>query len=351
MRSNLRERAPEPAWAVFALANLVAMFAMEDWQTVPFHVIWVSLTILYGFRRWRPVTTAAVLAVVSVGTGAALAHAARVNGEQLDELTEVPLMAMMFLAMVWHARRRQVAVDALARASERERQFARDASHELRTPITIARGHAELVRPRVTGLPEEADVDVIVDELDRLASIAGRLLSLAAAEGGHGLRRREVDVADLVTHAHARWTAAAHRAWRCDAEAPGYLLADSEQLEGALDALVDNAVKATGPGDAIVLRCGAAAGRVRIEVTDSGRGIAPADLETVFERFARVVPDDAPPVEGSGLGLAIVRGIAEAHGGCATATSTPGAGSVFVIELPGFVMADTAHDDGRMTAA
>jgi signal transduction histidine kinase len=337
MRSKLRRSAPELAWGAFAAANLVAMFALEDWQTVPFHFIWVSLTILYGFRRWRPLTTAAVLAAVGAGTGAALAHAAQASGEQLDELTEVPLMAMMFLAMVWHARRRQIAVDALARASERERQFARDASHELRTPITIARGHAELVRLRVTGTPEEADVDVLVDELDRLGAIAGRLLTLAAIEREEGLRRREIDVAGLVAHAHARWSAAAPRTWGCDADAPGYLVADSARLESALDALVANAVAATGPGDPVTLRCRADGGTVCIEVVDGGRGIEPADLRRVFERFARVVPAAGPPVEGTGLGLAIVRGIAEAHGGRATATSTPGVGSRFVIELPGFV--------------
>src|SRR5437870_13437006 len=124
------------------------MMLWPSWETVPFHFIWVSLTLLYGFRIWRPGITLGVLSLVVASTGT-LIMADASHGEQLwGELFEVPLMSAMFLAMVWHARRRQ---DALAKARheaderaallERQKGFLHDVSHELRTPVTIARGH------------------------------------------------------------------------------------------------------------------------------------------------------------------------------------------------------------------
>jgi signal transduction histidine kinase len=324
------------------------MFMLDHWQTVPFHFIWVSLTILYGFRLWDPWPTALVLLAVMVTTGVALLHASISHHHGLDEFSEVPLMAAMFLAMVWHARRRQVAVDALARAAEREREFARDASHELRTPITIARGHAELVRTAVTGFEEERDVDVVLDELDRLAAITARLLAIAAAEEGHALVRRPVDAQWLVAQTLDRWSATAPREWRCESRVAGALHADAARLTTALDALIENAIAATAPGDPIALRCRADGRTLHIEVRDGGRGIAPADLERVFDRFARVVPADADAAKGTGLGLAIVRAIAEAHGGRVSVTSVVGAGTTFVLSLPGFTESTATGARGRV---
>jgi two-component system OmpR family sensor kinase len=336
MHSKLRRYRPEIMWALFAAANVEVMFMLDHWQTVPFHFIWVSLTILYGFRLWRPWPTAIVLAAVMVTTGAALAHAAFSHHHGVDEMTEVPLMAAMFLAMVWHARRRQVAVDALAEASAREREFARDASHELRTPITIARGHAELVRDAVTGFEEERDVDVVLDELDRLAAITARLLTLAAAEQRRALVLAPIDVRALVLQTLNRWSATADRDWGCGTRVAGTVRADAARLATALDALIENAVAATADGDPITLTCRAAGETLQIEVRDGGRGIAAGDLDRVFERFARVVPADAAAAEGTGLGLAIVKAIAEAHGGSVAVTSEPGEGTAFVLSLPGY---------------
>ena len=96
----------EVAWGVFALANLAAIFVFPSWETVPFHFIWVSLTILYGFRVWAVKPTTWTLGVV-IGSTAALIGIDIARGAQPpDEITEVPLMAAMFVAMVWHAQRR-----------------------------------------------------------------------------------------------------------------------------------------------------------------------------------------------------------------------------------------------------
>ena len=191
--SRSRSRAFEVLWTGFALANLTAMIVLTDWQTVPFHFIWVSLTLLYGWAFvWSWKKTMTWLLIVMITTGLALAldiQAAAAHHNEWDELSEIPLMATMFLASVWHVKQRQAAADRAAglarsrqRLLDREREFLRDASHGLRTPIQIARGHAELLLREAPNLNALEDLDVILDELDRLGLISEQLLLLAAAE-------------------------------------------------------------------------------------------------------------------------------------------------------------------------
>jgi two-component system OmpR family sensor kinase len=171
------------AWVVFAIANLVAMALVPKWETIPFHFIWVSLTIVYGYRVWGSLQTGMALTAVVVTTGVLLVYDVLRQGELVDELTEVPLMGAMFLAMVWHAQRRRSAMEDLRRVSDanlrllqRERQFVQDASHELRTPITVALGHAELVERASRELELAEDSRIVIDELVRLRRLADRLL-------------------------------------------------------------------------------------------------------------------------------------------------------------------------------
>src|SRR4029453_5451557 len=146
-----RRNAIEAGRGTFALANLAAMLAWRSWETIPFHFIWVSLTLVYGFRIWRPAPTFGILGLVALARGSLILADAFSEAQPWGELFEVPLMSAMFLAMVWHARRRQEALhavqrEAVERASllERQERFLHDVSHELRTPVTIARGHLEV---------------------------------------------------------------------------------------------------------------------------------------------------------------------------------------------------------------
>jgi len=337
--SRLRSNWVEVGWGVFALANLWWMLRLGDnWATVPFHFIWVSLALVYGRRTWGPRTTAIVLSAVFVGTGLAL----RTCNTELAELTEIPLMSAMFLAMVWHARRRQGALEALRLASERERDFLRDASHSLRTPITVARGHVELMRADDPNGPLGADADVVLDELDNLAGISDRLLTLAAADHPDFVWREPERVEELLGRLEARWRPAAPRDWRVAAEARGTIDVDRPRLEAALDAVVENAVQHTAEGAVIRITARSAhGGRLRIEVTDAGNGIPPEELPRVFDRFWRGDDRGRRGRRGTGLGLAIVRAIVEAHGG-SVGIRSPGRGTTVTLELPGFVT-DARH--------
>jgi two-component system OmpR family sensor kinase len=330
----------EVAWVVFALANLVAMWLLPAWETVPFHFIWISLTVVYGFRVWDMERTGWVLTAVVVTTGVLLLHEVSESFQPPDELTEVPLMAAVFLAMVWHARRRVVAMEgerasleANRRLLEGQRRFVQDASHELRTPITIAMGHADLLAREIRDPELAEDASIVVDELLRLRRLADRLLLLASSADPDFLTRSPTEVHSLLAEARARW-APTERRFVVERGNAAVALADPERLGTALDALIENAVKQTEPGDEIRLGARREGGRVAIRVADSGPGIAPEQLEAIFERFARLDVGRSRERGGVGLGLAIVRAIAEAHGGSVRVRSALGQGSVFEILLP-----------------
>jgi signal transduction histidine kinase len=336
----LRSHRVEVAWALFAAANLAAMGLWPDWETIPFHFVWISLTITYGFRVWRNETTFGVLGAVAAGTGA-LIFVDAFEGIQLwGELFEVPLMSAMFLAMVWHARRRQDALRTAERRAEenaalleQQERFLHDASHELRTPVTIARGHLELAL-RANGRAS-AEIDVALDELDRMDRIVERMLLLAKAELPTFIVRGEIDVVPFLEDVFVRWSGVAPRVWRLGRVDQGVLLADSEGLRIALDALLENAVEHTDPNDVIELRAHGENGSLQIDVADQGKGIDPGAAQRVFERFARADPARARTSGGVGLGLAIVRAIVDGHGGQATVATGP-EGSTFTLSLPSF---------------
>ena len=160
----LRKRV-EVSWAAFALANLLAMTLWDSWETIPFHFIWISLTLVYGFRVWGPTATYLVLSAVVLSTGAVILSDAYSGSQLWGELFEVPLMSAMFLAMVWHARRRQDALRAV------ERQAEERASLLERLPQYGTRGLGHpVVRVRVREVAQAiAQVyDVAADRLEGL---------------------------------------------------------------------------------------------------------------------------------------------------------------------------------------
>jgi signal transduction histidine kinase len=342
-----RERRIDVAWALFALVNLAAILAFPTWETVPFHFIWVSLTLLYGFRVWKAGPTFGILAVVMASTALFIGLDISRGTQTAAEFTEVPLMAAMFLAMVWHAHRRLTAMKEVERVSlenlrllERERRFVQDASHELRTPITVALGHAELMQRGATNPTIAEDAGVIADELMRLRRLADRLLILAGIEDPEFLHLRPVDLETVVVDTVRRWTATPRR-WLLSNAEEATVLADADRFSVALDALIENAVKHTQPDDTIEVSVRRVGTSAVISVRDTGAGIPAADLEHIFDRFARADPGRSRHTGGFGLGLSIVREIVKGHGGTVNVKSTLGEGTTFDISLPTIKTAPT----------
>ena len=185
------------AWVVFVALNLAAMRLLPAWQTIPFLAIWVSLTVIYGFSPVAAIQpTILTLVAVTIATGGIITVQVIKGQQDADYLAEVPLIALMFLVMVWHGRRRLAATeDRLAAMEEvqrvsqenlrllkQQRRFLQDASHELGTPITVALGHAELIERAVTNPTVAEDARVVADELMRLRRLYTRMLMLASAE-------------------------------------------------------------------------------------------------------------------------------------------------------------------------
>jgi len=327
-------------WAVFALANLDLIFMFPGWETIPFHLIWASLTLVYGFRTWKVGPTLWIMSAVLVLTAAGIAVDVWVGREPLAELTEDPLLAMMFLAMAWHAHRKLTIERSHRQVSEHntrlladQRRFLQDAAHQLRTPITIALGHAELLAGDLTGRQQGQDIQVVIGELSRLRRIAERLLLIAAA-GDPGFLHAEVVALDrLIMELIRRWRPTADRSWQLGRLDPVTVRADKERLGLALDALLENAVRHTVTGNVIQLSVikGWPGMPVRIIVADSGSGIPEDRLHLIFDRFRT---GDDHESRGTGLGLPLVRAVARAHGGDVTVRSRPGRGSEFELTLP-----------------
>jgi signal transduction histidine kinase len=318
---------------------LLLMEANSSQETIPYHVMFLALTLVYGFRVWPMAATAVVALLVTLATSwVFLRHYA---AGQIDsaELAEVPLMPTLFMAMVWHARRRVSAQREVERMADerragidREREFFRDASHAIRTPVTIAQGHLELALPAVEATTPRDDIRVALRQLDRMSALSNRLLALAQLDAGIPLRRSTLDLRTFVEGVGHDWSSTVDRRWAVLAPADVTFSADAEWLGLAVDALVENAVHFTRDGGSIELRGAAAGGRCIITVTDDGPGIGPEDLPHVFDRFWHRVPVSGQP--GSGLGLALVMATARAHGGTATVSSAAGGGSTFAIALP-----------------
>jgi signal transduction histidine kinase len=337
-------RALDVSWALFSVLNLVAIYWFAYWETIPFHFIWISLTLLYGQRSWSTRPTMWVLGMVMMTTGSGIGIDVWRGTEPPEELTEVPLMAAVFVAMVWHTKRKQAADLSVrlidehnARLLADQRQFLQDAAHQLRTPITIALGHAELLASDLAD-QQEQDIGVVISELSRLRRISDRLLIIAAAEDPAFLHLEYVALDRLIAEYVGRWRPTVDRQLRIGQLVPVAVRADKERLTLALDALMENAVRHTGTSDVIQLSVvrGYTGVSARIVVADTGCGIPEDQVPLIFDRFRTgdVRTGDDEQTRGTGLGLPLVRAVAHAHGGTVTVRSRVGEGSQFTVTLP-----------------
>jgi two-component system OmpR family sensor kinase len=338
--STVRKRWVEAAWGLFVAANVAVIVFLPKWEAIPIHLIWLSLVLVYWVRRWPVRPTVVVLAGIFLLTATLQLWTASRLGNGLSEPAEAPLLAFMFGAIVWHTHRRWLAVEDARRLAQAQREFVSDTSHELRTPITIARGHADLIRMACPGEEAAEDADVIIQELNCLSTMSDRLLLLAAAEHPGFLRSAPVDLGLVLAHTAARWRLAARRNWSFNIDLPARLLADQDLLVNAFDALLENAARFTDEDDTITVNARVGRDVAIIEIEDSGIGIAPDDLPRIFDRFFRT-GDRSRWNGGTGLGLAIVKAIVEAHDGTISVTSELGIGTAFRICFTGLMPTST----------
>jgi signal transduction histidine kinase len=340
------------AWVAFVLLNLLAMQLSPAWGTVPFLIIWISLTSVYGWRLWRLGSALVTVLVVTLATGGLIGWQVLRGKQDGDYLAEVPLLALLFVVIVWHSRRRLAALEEMKRVSDRnlqlldqQRQFLQDASHELGTPIAIALGHAELIERAAstaasgtsgaagTDKAIAADARIAVDELLRMRRLTSRMLLLASTDDAAFLHLAPVEAEEVVLETLRRWSHIPRR-WSIEVAQETSVLGDADRLILALDALIENAVDHTEPDDQIKLAIRRDGSNVVIAVKDTGSGIPAAEIERIFSRFSRIGSGRNRATGGFGLGLAIVKAIAEAHRGSVQVTSSPGKGSVFEVRLP-----------------
>jgi two-component system sensor histidine kinase BaeS len=229
---------------------------------------------------------------------------------------------------------------ALATSEERQRRFLLSVSHELRTPLTSIRGYAESLVDGAYSPDELPEVgETLVREALRLERYVADLLALARLDADDfTLAVAEVDVGRLLADGATAWADRMSRAGlTLDVEAPAQPLtvhSDAGRLRQVLDVLTDNAARVCPPGSRVVWSAAPAPGGVRLEVRDSGPGLAETDAEVAFtpgvlhDRYA-----GSRPV-GHGLGLAIAHGLVTRLGGSIRLTRAPEGGAGFEIDLP-----------------
>lgn len=226
-------------------------------------------------------------------------------------------------------------LDRLDGSLTSQRQLLDDVRHELKTPITIVRGHFEILDPSDPAETRET-VALALDELDRMSELIDDIEALAVSEQQGLLSLAPCDVLELSQQVHAKASALSDHKWVLAQAAPVVAEVDARRITQAWLQLADNAAKYSPSGSTIELGSLVdARGEVRLWVRDEGVGIPASAQERIFDRFGRA--ETGRSQTGSGLGLSIVQSIARGHGGRVELESIAGAGATFTIVLPGSV--------------
>ena len=221
-------------------------------------------------------------------------------------------------------------LDRLAMSVDAQRQLLDDVRHELKTPITIVRGHLEMMDPADPHDVSETR-DLGIAELDRLSRLVDDIDALAVVEAGT-LTTEVIAVDALTDRVGELVSAIPHHTWTIESRGRGSIHGDHDRLVQAWLQLADNAAKYTPEGTPIEIGSSVGDSNVDLWVRDHGPGIPPAARHRVFRRFDRI--STRRGVEGSGLGLSIVDAIAKAHDGYCSVSDTPGGGATVTLHLP-----------------
>lgn len=277
-------------------------------------------------------------------------YAARVTVQGEDELAQLQSDFNSLAETLQHTlqdlnsalqdlREEQSHVKALLRS---RRELIASVSHELRTPVATLRGYLDASLDDPAPAPDhtlQADLEIMRREAIRLQKLIDDLFTLSRAEvQGLQLEMHQVDLHSLIEERVAALAGLAWQAGRVEIVAdvaPDLppVLADASRLEQVLVNLLRNAVRYTPPGGIVAVIAAVEEDRLRIDVRDTGPGIAPEDLPHIWERFFRGRSTEIDPATGAGLGLALVKELTEAMGGTVSVESQPGQGCCFTIFL------------------
>lgn len=225
-----------------------------------------------------------------------------------------------------------------------QREFLDNVSHELRAPLTVIRGHIELIDAETEPEELESTITLVTDEIERMNRLVEDLLVLARAEQPGFVSLAAVDLGELTAEVHRKSSVLCARQWTLDETAHVVTVADGQLLTQAMLQLAANACQHTRDDTPVHIGSRVVGSSIHLWVHDRGPGVPPEDVERIFERFVK----GPQSREGSGLGLSIVSAIAQAHGGHArVAPATMGARFEILIPL---VMPSAAVTPGRERA-
>jgi len=331
---------------LFAVLLVVTTFVMRSDLALRF----LAVPIL-GWAAWRfqlRGAAPAALVVAVIASWSAVKGVGPFGHESVfEKMTSlqafnatVAFTSFFFAAVVTERLRQREELEAALAAETRSAQQLREmddtrsrflsaASHELRTPITISRGHLQVLEPDATREEREAAIAVVLDELDRMRRILDDVTALVRRGDVGFLQREEVDLTTLVRNVATKAQPIIRRPIRVAKSPPAVARVDPHRVTQVLLNLLDNAAAHTPRDTPVEVRVRDDVSYWSLEVEDSGGGLPPGSEAAVFEEFNK-----RPQSRGSGLGLAIVKGIAEAHGGSAGVTNRPGHGATFWVKVP-----------------
>ena len=327
-------------WVVFATGCVGLMIWLPGSETVPYHLGWIALGLVYGLDPWPLRWATAGALGYAVVSGLVLLDRAVRGDIPMEETAEIPLMGMLVILMIWHVNRRQDALAALDRVrlherrhAERREHMARLISHEIKTTLTIAGGYLDLVLTQVRTPTTRDDLEVARDELHRLSRASERLLRMMRMQEDHTIEPIDVDA--LMRQTLERWSTVAERDWLLDARA-GWAECAPHRLRACFDTLIENSLRHTPPDGTIRLFGIRVDDHLCLGVADSGPGLSEDQLGAVNQQSLRLTGvdvDDRQYAE-TGLGLSIVQEVVLERGGRLAAGSSEEGGALLVIVLP-----------------
>ena len=232
------------------------------------------------------------------------------------------------------------AKEEIGKSDELQREVLANVTHDLKTPLTMIKAYASMIQ-EISGTDpakREKHTQVIIDESDRLTALINDVLNLSKIRSGMDtLKVREFDLSEVVETVLERFGYLT--------ETQGYVIerridaglcteADIEKVEQVVYNLIGNAVSYTGEDKKITVALYAEGEKIRFTVTDTGKGIAPEERETIWDRYYRSTDTHKRPVKGTGLGLSIVKTILVKHGFAYGVESEVGYGSTFWVQFP-----------------